>query len=365
MLLLLLACQPAGTGVGVVKHDTGDTGFNHSGSTTFDTADTDGDMDDDGFTPEEGDCDDDNIRVSPGRDEVVGDGLDNDCDGRIDEQFAGVAVAWDNGSGSSSILSIDAVGREDELVVKNDCYPLWIGQHGDGWAINNGQASVALVDSAGNCSDIADFSDPEVYEYGVWGITTTPDGIIYATTVDALYQIDDDGTLHELARWVVDFEDITKHEAAITGLAYDAATHTVGLFDFFGGFATWNETDGLVMRLHGDPGAPVLTGFAGSAQDGGDWLYLAGSSETGAYGIYRFDTATQDWVQRDTWTDLGYAPNLMAIDSDSGDAYVTANGGWYATVWRVVANTSYAADLFSTDGTEEGRPFFGIVTLYE
>lgn len=42
------------------------------------------DCDGDGFTPADGDCDDQNPDVFPGRDEVCGDRIDNDCDGLYD-----------------------------------------------------------------------------------------------------------------------------------------------------------------------------------------------------------------------------------------------------------------------------------------
>lgn len=41
------------------------------------------DADGDGFGPS-GDCNDENPLIFPGADEVCGDGVDNDCDGKID-----------------------------------------------------------------------------------------------------------------------------------------------------------------------------------------------------------------------------------------------------------------------------------------
>jgi hypothetical protein len=43
------------------------------------------DKDNDGWTPDCGDCDDSDPTVNPGAGEVCGDGIDNNCNGQIDE----------------------------------------------------------------------------------------------------------------------------------------------------------------------------------------------------------------------------------------------------------------------------------------
>ena len=42
------------------------------------------DIDQDGFTPSDGDCNDDDDTVHPGATETAGDGVDSDCDGEDD-----------------------------------------------------------------------------------------------------------------------------------------------------------------------------------------------------------------------------------------------------------------------------------------
>lgn len=55
-----------------------------TGTTPTDTG-LDLDRDGDGYTPNEGDCDDDNRNARPGLPEVCEDQADNDCDGLYDE----------------------------------------------------------------------------------------------------------------------------------------------------------------------------------------------------------------------------------------------------------------------------------------
>src|SRR5262245_41599699 len=44
------------------------------------------DVDSDGLTPDDGDCNDEDVHIGPGEPEPC-DGVDNDCDGTIDEGF--------------------------------------------------------------------------------------------------------------------------------------------------------------------------------------------------------------------------------------------------------------------------------------
>lgn len=54
------------------------------------------DLDGDGVTDCEGDCDDDNPLVYPGMTEIDGDGVDNNCDGEVDGSAPAIRVSFDD-----------------------------------------------------------------------------------------------------------------------------------------------------------------------------------------------------------------------------------------------------------------------------
>ena len=366
LLLFLVACSEPDFNPKFPDDSATDTGVVDTGSDTStdtsDTVDTDGDLDRDGFTVADGDCDDDDVRISPAREEDDNDGRDNDCDGHVDESFAGVTVAYANGAGASDLVILDTIGRVDDTIrLQGECSPMWLDHLGEGYVANCGQTVVASVDPDGLVTPLADFSETD---FGVWGLATGPDGNIYAVTVDSLQRITAEGDVEELARWTVSFEDLGAHQLAATGVDVDWATGEVGLFDYFGGFATWTEGAGLVVLKKGDWMNPTLMSFTGSRKAGvgarGAWMVPATDAATGAYGIYAWDGDRSDWALQTGWTDEDWAPFMLAVEGETGDSYVTANAGWFYTVWRIVAGSGYAADLYVTDGTTRNRAFQGI-----
>ena len=106
--------------------DTEDT------SDTEDTEDTDTeepdpmDVDDDGdgFTENDGDCDDANAAVYPGAADDTQDGVDNDCDGDVDEDYSDPATA-----AVDLLIAGDLVINE---VLQNPC-----GEYSNGCTIND------------------------------------------------------------------------------------------------------------------------------------------------------------------------------------------------------------------------------------
>ena len=115
----------------------------------------DSDNDGDGFSENQGDCDDTNVTIYPGAEELI-DGIDNDCDGQIDEstaiEFPEIYSFERNGASS-----VAYAGQTIRLMQADELYQAlnsqtWLGQTIDSQALN---AMFAGVDGVS-----AGFADP-------------------------------------------------------------------------------------------------------------------------------------------------------------------------------------------------------------
>jgi len=129
------------------------------------------DNDYDGYTENQGDCDDANENLSPGSQEIC-DGIDNDCDGEIDE---GVGPVWypdsdfdGYGDGSNPLQS--CMQPEGYVSIAGDCDDESASINPDTTEIEDGLDNDCdgLIDEgliAGNITDI----DGNEYDYIVYG----------------------------------------------------------------------------------------------------------------------------------------------------------------------------------------------------
>ncbi len=104
----------AGTTDGTSAGETGDVGTGTQGATTGvgstePVMTTDGicvDLDEDNVTDCDGDCDDENPDIRPGRPEICGDNIDNNCDGEVDDE----ALCMGYGTFVSELTGDDVAG---------------------------------------------------------------------------------------------------------------------------------------------------------------------------------------------------------------------------------------------------------------
>ncbi len=136
----------------------------------------------DGYVANDDDCDDADGAINPDADELC-DGVDNDCDGTVDEDDAVDALTW--------YADTDHDGYGDPNVTDVDCYQ-----------------PVDYVDNDDDCDDVHDDIYPGADEY-CDGEDDDCDG-----------QIDEDGAVDE-ATWYEDADGDTYGNADVTDLACD------------------------------------------------------------------------------------------------------------------------------------------------
>ncbi len=137
-----------------------DEGFDADGDGTSDCTDDDGD----GYTEQDGDCNDGNAAIHPGAEETC-DGVDNDCNGQVDEGFDadgdgtpdctdddGDGFSEDQGDCDDQDPAVNPAAEDVCNHVDDDCN----GVPDDGPNIDADQDGVASCD--GDCND----ADPSI-----------------------------------------------------------------------------------------------------------------------------------------------------------------------------------------------------------
>jgi hypothetical protein len=366
--VLVLACS--GDPGPIDTSGDADTDADTDTDTDTDTDPPGTDADGDGFTVEEGDCDDTTIYVNPAWDEDTSDDVDNDCDGRIDEVFSGVVV-FDNADASRLqwVSSFgDDLGTQDlGAPLLADCAVERID--GDGWVVTDGTyGTLTTVDPTGTTEILWDAAAVEWdlgdEPLGLFGLARHPDGYYLATGGDRLWRIEADGTYTELAQWACFEEDGTTELCALS-VAVDALSGQIAMFGYFGAFATWSAAEGLTIHVPENADMPTHQFFAAKHRHAGSFFGLGLEVSSGAWGVWRWDDETGALALKGAWPNGDYVPTDLDIDDETGDFYLTANGGWYYTVYRMLADGSQASQLFTTDGSESGRQFGAIATVWE
>ncbi len=176
------------------------------------------DFDEDGVTPAAGDCDDTDAAVLPGTTEVC-DGIDNDCDGTVDESDASDALTW--------YADTDADGFGDATSTAPGC-----------------SAPSGYVADATDCDDTTSIASPGAIEY-CDGIDNDCDG-----TVD-----EDDAS--DAATWNIDHD----------GDGFGSASYTTAACSQPSGFVS-DATDCEDMNASAYPGATEVCDGVDNSCDG-------------------------------------------------------------------------------------------------
>ena len=374
ILILLLAC---GDKTAPIVQDSAVTDTMVEPSAEPSTEETGTDEDGDGFTVEDGDCDDTSPWINPARDEEPADGVDNDCDGRIDEKWSGVTISLAKQGSASSLLKLNQLGNiEAEITLNNECVPTYLDNNdvAGGYVISNGNVGVATVSETGICDVLVDYSEDEE-NTNVYGVLSLPSGEILASRGNELIKIGVDRTVESVVKW--DANPVTEagepnpeYALFAWSIARDLLTNEIGIFGLYGGFATWHIDTGLVLHRTVDPEAwDGRYAYAGTARDGGGWYTLLYSEDSGEISVANFDSDVQNWNTRIVWTAADQSaqqfafPQGITVNGDNGDYYVTADVASYSSVFRIREADQFIDDLYRS-GSENTWTFFGLVSNY-
>ncbi len=115
-----------------------------------------------------GDCDDENPEMSPGHPEVPDNGLDDDCDGDVDEPFSIIHVPADR---PTIQAGIDAAFDGDIVTVASGTYVETIDFHGKAIRLQSGEGADGTVIDGNELGSVVTFSDGESADAIIDGFT--------------------------------------------------------------------------------------------------------------------------------------------------------------------------------------------------
>jgi hypothetical protein len=328
------------------------------------------DDDNDGWCPPE-DCDDSTIWVNPSWAENPDDGIDNNCDGRIDEVFSRMLVLeWDVTTRRTSVIQIDPAGDLKGTFNTGDlAFPttasldhdmrrfvafdpssltLWRFDH------NGGLAALAVIDEDYEWPNSAGEPDPPPI---IGDVVAHPAGYYLVAAGDRLLRFNADGTWSTLAQWPCVEADMT-HEFCATALGVDPIYGTVMMFGYFGGVAKWTEAGGYELILASNPEEPGPRFLQTQYKPFDTWyslaLYYDQAASAVTYGIFRLNRTTGEKVLLGSWPDPNFQPNSFSIEETTGDFYFAVNsprggrGAYHNQIWRMRADGGTTSILYAT-----------------
>jgi hypothetical protein len=321
------------------------------------------DEDRDGWTIENGDCDDTDVFVNPAWEERANDDKDNDCDGRIDEsldRFMVFEVRPGDDPPLARLRSVNVLGDISNATPLSNMVsattPVEVTGEDRWLVLDERSGTLNSVTAAGDSTVVTDFLEDEEWPgprdpLGFFGTGRTRDGVVYITTANQLIAVQPDGEWDIVADWPCN-DEVEGTEICPVALTVRATDEAVGLFGAFGSFALWTAEDGLDIRIPTavNPMAPPAEWNAARSDEQGR-LYALGTvfdADTRAQtrGIFRYNDAQGAMVLRGPWLDSnGAGPGGFTnewrfgsfdIDTVRGEYYVGANIGSGGTTRRTV-----------------------------
>ena len=226
------------------------------------------DFDGDGVTEIDGDCDDTLASAYPNGTEVC-DGVDNDCDGSIDEEALD-APSWyadedHDGYGIDAYVIVTCVQPEGRVAEGGDC--------DDTISSINPGAQEVCNEFDDDCDDLIDHDDPSSSGVGIWYLDADEDG--HGDPAFTLQQCEPP------ANYVLDGDDCDDHESrsfpghqeVCDGVDNDCDTLVDDDDPDQDGEATWyadNDGDDFGNAASTTTGCSAPTGFVADATDCND-----------------------------------------------------------------------------------------------
>ena len=366
--LLLVACGDKTDDGPIFVGETGDTYVPWPDDTAAGT-----DEDGDGFTVEDGDCDDADVYVNPGwpENEAEGnaaDGKDNDCDGYVDESFRGLVVLQQgDGKDPARIVGVDDFGETDWEVLLDDAtlipYFMAPGLEG-GWLIgtlgsHDGAAEVTIalyaVSPEGDTTLLWDLSDPEVYEFGLGGVAAHPDGYYLVCTGDTVSALEPDGSSLTPLMTSDPEADFFSFDVAVDGV-----TGEIGVFGLYGEFALISPEGAVEVLRPLDPENIEYSVWSGIKR--ADGWYAGGNSASG-WQVMRFNLSQNDWAQKISF-DEEWTPHFLETDDVNGGFFVSSTDATYPIVWRLSEDDGSAAPFFRSPYEDFDYQLWDLYTRY-
>ena len=84
---------------------------------------------------------------------------------------------------------------------------------------------------------------------------------------------------------------------SVQSMAVDLVTGEVGLFGYYGGFATYNESEGFVLHRQANiEEFDGLFAYSGTVKDGGGYYSLVYAD--GNVSVRRFNFQSNEWIEK-------------------------------------------------------------------